>query len=46
MKCEQVLSCWEAIASTIPTKYELYSIELLKLITELWITICGHSFAK
>lgn len=46
MKADQVLTCWEVIASTIPTKYELYSIELLKVITELWITIRGHSFSK
>ena len=46
IKSETILSCWEAIAHSIPTKYEQYSIELLQVITNLWITICGHSFAK
>ena len=43
---ESVLSYWEMIACSIPSRYELYSIELLKAITTLWISICGHSFAK
>lgn len=46
IKSEPILSRWEAIAHTIPTKYEPYSIELLQVITDLWITIRGHSFAK
>lgn len=41
-----VLSHWEAIACSIPSRYELYSIELLKAITTLWIYIHRHSFAK
>ena len=46
IKSESILSCWEATAYCIPTKYEEYSVELLQVITGLWITICGHSFAK
>ena len=46
IKSESILSCWEVIAHSIPTKYEPYSIELLQVITNLWITIRGHSFAK
>jgi hypothetical protein len=41
-----LLSYWETIAHCIPSKYEKYSIELLKVIIELWIAIRGHSFAK
>ena len=43
---EDILFYWENIASSIPAKCEPYSLELLKAITELWITIRGHSFAK
>ena len=43
---ESVLSHWETIACSIPSKYEPYSIELLKVITALWISVHGHSFAK
>ena len=46
LESEPTLSYWEAIADSIPTKYEQYSIELLKVIANLWITIRGHSFAK
>ena len=46
IRSESILSCWEAIALSIPTKYEVYSVELLQVITDLWITIRGHSFAK
>jgi hypothetical protein len=46
IKSQPILSRWEAIAHSIPTKYEPYSIELLRIITNLWITIRGHSFAK
>lgn len=46
LQSESVLSCWESVAHCIPTKYELYSLELLKCVTDLWITIRGHSFAK
>ena len=41
-----ILSRWETIAHNIPTKYEPYSIDLLQVITDLWITVRGHSFAK
>ena len=41
-----ILVYWEAIAHSIPSKYEKYSTELLRAIIKLWITIQGHSFAK
>lgn len=46
MNAPQIMTLWEKIACDIPDKYELYSIELLGLIGDLWITIRGHSFAK
>lgn len=46
LQSELVLGCWEMVAHRIPTKYELYSFELLQHITDVWITIRGHSFAK
>lgn len=41
-----IMARWERIAEDIPHKYELYSLQLLSKITELWVTIRGHSFAK
>ena len=46
IKSESILSHWEALAHCIPTKYEPYSMELLQVITNLWITIRGYSFAN
>ena len=46
LKSELVLGCWEVVAQNISTKYERYSFELLQHITDVWITIRGHSFAK
>ena len=46
MKSLSILSNWETLAQSIPDTYEKYSIELLTIITDLWITIRGHSFAK
>lgn len=43
---QSVLSYWETIADIIPARYEEYSVELLRVVIELWITIRGHSFAK
>ena len=43
---ESVLSHWEAIAFTIPQKYEKYSLVLLRIVVDLWITIRTHAFAK
>ena len=43
---ESVLACWEKVAYHIPVKYEPYSLELLRHITDLWIKIRGHSFTK
>ena len=43
---QSVLSYWETIADIIPARYEKYSVELLRVVIELWITIRGHSFAK
>ena len=45
-RTESVLCYWETIAHSIPMKYEPYSIQLLKVITELWIAIRGHSLAN
>ena len=44
--CHQLISLWDKIAHSIPHKYEKYSLELLGIIADLWITIRGHSFAK
>jgi len=46
VEVESVLSHWEAIAFTIPQKYEKYSLELLRNVVDLWITIRTHAFAK
>ena len=47
LQSDSVLGFWEAISvDCIPSKYEEYSIELLQLVTNLWIKIRGHSFAK
>ena len=46
MESEPVLTQWEAVASSIPTKYKLYGIKVLEAIAELWITVRGHLFAK
>ena len=46
VQSEPILVHWEEIARDIPARYEPYSIELLKVITGLWVTIRGHSFAK
>ena len=43
---DSVLSHWETIADNISPRYEAYSIELLKAITTLWVSIRGHAFAK
>ena len=46
VQSDAILHDWEAIAYSIPSSYEPYSIELLRAIADLWITIRGHSFAK
>ena len=46
LNTRNIVTCWEQIANNIPSKYEKYSLELLGKITDLWITIRGHSFAK
>ena len=46
LKSDPILALWEEIAQSIPPKYELYSLELLQAITELWVTVRGHSFSK
>ena len=43
---ESILSHWEVIAQCSPAEHEQHSMELLQIITNLWITICGHSFTK
>ena len=46
LRADTVLCCWEVIAQTIPPPYELYSMELLKAIISLWVTVRAHAFAK
>lgn len=41
-----ILYLWEKIADVIPSEYEKYSIELLQEVSDLWITVRGHSFAR
>ena len=43
---DNIVASWERIADNIPTNYEKYSFELLKSVTDLWITIRGYAFAK
>ena len=46
LESQSVLSYWETVSDIIPARYEKYSLELLRVVIELWITIRGHSFAK
>ena len=46
MRADSVLHYWETIAHSIPPKCEEYSIELLKAVISLWVTIRAHAFAK
>ena len=46
LKCMPVLCLWDKIAGVIPEVYEKYSIELLQIVSDLWITVRGHSFAR
>ena len=46
MTSDNIVASWERIADSIPPKYEKYSVELLKSVTDLWITIRGYTFAK
>lgn len=46
IQSDAILHEWETIACSIPNSHEPYSIELLRAITDLWITIRGHSFTK
>ena len=46
MQTDSILVRWEKVASVIPPAHEKYSLELLKAIAELWINICGFSFAE
>ena len=43
---ENIITLWEDIAQNIPSHYEKYSVELLKNVANLWITIRGNSFAR
>ena len=43
METESVLHCWEAIAhQDTHASYEQYSIELLKAVINLWVTVRAH----
>lgn len=46
LQTECVLSQWRAIANSIPPTYEKYSIELLKAVISLWVTVRTHAFSK
>ena len=47
LSIQSILLQWENnTGSTIPSKFEEYSLELLTKITDLWSTVWGHSFAK
>ena len=46
MRTNSVLCCWETIAHSIPHSYEQYSIELLKAVISLWVTVRAYAFAK
>ena len=46
MSSENIVTKWEEVASGIPPRYEKYSVELLRIVCDLWITIRGNSFAK
>ena len=41
-----ILSRWDILASPIPPRYKDYSLELLKEIASLWITVRCFSFTK
>ena len=42
----KVFIFWEEISSSIPLKFEKYSVELLYEVCKLWVTIRGHAFAR
>ena len=46
LKDVALLEVWEIISKPTSQRYSTYSIELLKLVCRLWITIRGFSFAK
>lgn len=46
LKRETVLLKWEGIANHIPSKYDSYSIELLKEVIKIWMNVRLHAFAK
>lgn len=41
-----IMELWEIIACNIPPIFELYSLDLLTIITNLWVNIRGYSFTK
>ena len=46
LSSSSVLEAWEALARSIPAKYEQYSLALLGSIADLWLNIRGHDFAR
>ena len=46
MDSKPILEHWDVIARSIPPNYESYSLELLRAVVTLWITIRGHCFAE
>ena len=41
-----IMVYWEKISQDTPKRFEIYSLELLGAIIDLWITIRGYSFSK
>lgn len=46
LESRSILLLWEGLAQKIPLKYEKYTIELLLIVSDLWISIRGYAFAK
>ena len=46
LKDVALLDVWENISKPTSQRHNTYSIELLKIICQLWITVRGFSFAK
>lgn len=46
LKDTSLLDTWDQLSHKIPSRYESYSLELLKEIVKLWTTIRCNSFAK
>ena len=45
-KDNQIIKHWEELTRSIPGRCEDYSMELLKVVCQTWITVRAHSFAE